>query len=81
MGNIRVNHLLCPIQIKSSAMLSKAEFKKLVLQGIPEKLPVLKPYDQNLNHAPRRKDILNKEEKKLAIKNALRYLIKNIIQF
>ena len=33
----------------------------------------LKPYDQNLNHAPKRKDILSTEEKKLAVKNALRY--------
>ena len=57
-------------------MLSKAEFKKIVLQGIPEKLPAPKPFDTTQNHAPRRKDILNKEEKKLAIKNALRYFDK-----
>ncbi|MDK2909386.1 MAG: urocanate hydratase [Bacteroidales bacterium] len=49
------------------------DFKKLILQGIPEELPAPKPYDPNVNHAPRRKDILTPEEKKLAIRNALRY--------
>jgi urocanate hydratase len=45
----------------------------LISEGIPDRLPEPKPYDQNINHAPKRKDILNTEEKKLAIKNALRY--------
>ncbi|MEW6135082.1 MAG: urocanate hydratase [Bacteroidales bacterium] len=49
------------------------DFKKLILQGIPDELPAPKPYDPNVNHAPRRKDILTPEEKKLAIRNALRY--------
>jgi urocanate hydratase len=49
------------------------EFKRLVLQGIPAELPGPKPYNPQLNHAPRRKDILNKGEKRLALKNALRY--------
>jgi urocanate hydratase len=48
-------------------------FKKAILQGIPDELPPAKPYDPTLNHAPRRKDILTPEEKKLAVKNALRY--------
>lgn len=52
------------------------EFQKSILQGIPEKLPPPKPYDKTLNHAPKRKDILSKEEKKLALKNALRYFEK-----
>jgi urocanate hydratase len=56
-----------------SKIISATEFKKLVLQGIPEKLPAEKIFDPNLNHAPKRKEILNKEEKKLAIRNALRY--------
>ena len=47
--------------------------KEEILQGIPEELPELKPYDNSVNHAPRRKDILTPEEKVLAIKNALRY--------
>ncbi|MFN3556704.1 MAG: urocanate hydratase [Bacteroidales bacterium] len=53
--------------------MSIEEFHRLVLQGIPEQLPDPKPHDPSLNHAPRRKDILSREEKKLALKNALRY--------
>ncbi len=49
------------------------QFQKSILEGIPETLPEPKPYDENINHAPVRKDILSPEEKKLAIKNALRY--------
>jgi urocanate hydratase len=45
----------------------------LISEGIPDTLPEPKQYDQNINHAPKRKDILNSEEKRLAIKNALRY--------
>lgn len=48
-------------------------FQKDILQGIPEELPDAKPLDESVSHAPKRKDILNKEEKKLALKNALRY--------
>jgi urocanate hydratase len=53
--------------------MTTADFRRMIVEGIPETLPAPKPYDQNLNHAPRRKDILSPEEKKLAIKNALRY--------
>ena len=53
--------------------MESTDFKKLILQGIPGNLPVPQPYDQEVNHAPIRKDILSKEEKKLALKNALRY--------
>ena len=48
-------------------------FKDLVTEGIPNELPTPKPYDSSINHAPKRKDILSKEEKKLALRNALRY--------
>ena len=49
-------------------------FKEEILAGIPaDRLPEAKPYDKEINHAPRRKDILTKEEKVLALKNALRY--------
>ena len=51
----------------------KASFKDQILEGIPNELPQLKPYDENINHAPKRKEILTEEEKKLALKNALRY--------
>ena len=47
--------------------------KALILAGIPSELPSQKPYDSTINHAPKRKDILTKEEKKLAVRNALRY--------
>ena len=50
-----------------------ADFKIMIAEGIPSELPALKSYDQNLNHAPKRKEILNSAEKRLAIKNALRY--------
>lgn len=49
------------------------EFKNAVLQGIPSQLPSSKPYDPKINHAPKRKEILTEEEKKLALRNALRY--------
>ncbi len=48
-------------------------FRDQILQGIPDALPEPKPYDASVNHAPRRKDILSVPEKKLAVKNALRY--------
>ena len=44
-----------------------------ILEGIPSYLPEAKPYDPEVNHAPRRKDILSRKEKALALKNALRY--------
>ena len=48
-------------------------FKEEILAGIPAELPEPQPYDKAVNHAPRRKDILTREEKMLALKNALRY--------
>lgn len=48
-------------------------FQQSILQGIPDELPRLKPYDPGINHAPKRKDILSRDEKKLALMNALRY--------
>jgi urocanate hydratase len=53
--------------------MTKDDFKKLVSEGIPVTLPPARPVDPGVNHAPRRKDILNPEEKKLALRNALRY--------
>ena len=49
------------------------EFQEAILEGIPAVLPEPRPYDKTVNHAPRRKDILTLEQKKLALKNALRY--------
>ena len=48
-------------------------FEQQILEGIPAILPAPKPYDKDINHAPKRKDILSPEERKLALRNALRY--------
>ncbi|MDD2412064.1 MAG: urocanate hydratase [Bacteroidales bacterium] len=48
-------------------------FQEEILEGIPSELPELMPFDTSVNHAPKRKEILNANEKKLALKNALRY--------
>jgi urocanate hydratase len=50
-----------------------AEFRRAIQGGIPNELPAIQPYDAAINHAPKRKAILNDEEKKLALRNALRY--------
>lgn len=55
---------------------TQLSFKDIVLQGIPSELPEFKSHDTNINHAPKRKDILSAEDKKLAIRNALRYFDK-----
>ncbi|CAM1345587.1 Urocanate hydratase [Tenacibaculum amylolyticum] len=51
-------------------------FKEQIQQGIPTVLPPKKEYDVTINHAPKRKEILTEEEKKLALQNALRYFDK-----
>lgn len=53
--------------------MTKEEFRKTVAAGIPDSLPESPAYDTEVNHAPKRKDILTAEQKKLALKNALRY--------
>lgn len=49
------------------------DFHQAVAEGIPSVLPPKRPYDTEVNHAPRRKDILTDAEKRLALRNALRY--------
>jgi urocanate hydratase len=51
-------------------------FKEQIQEGIPNILPSIKKYDLKMNHAPKRKDILSADEKKLALRNALRYFDK-----
>lgn len=51
-------------------------FKDEILQGIPNELPVKRRYRAEINHAPKRKEILTKPDKELALKNALRYFHK-----
>lgn len=48
-------------------------FKEQILQGIPKKLPPKKALNPDISRAPKRKQILSKDEKKLALRNALRY--------
>ncbi|MCT4615180.1 MAG: urocanate hydratase [Marinifilaceae bacterium] len=54
-------------------LMTKTQFQEEILTGIPEKLPARKEYEKDINHAPKRKEILTVEEKKLALRNALRY--------
>ena len=58
--------------------MTKEEFIADIRAGIPEELPALQPYDTEINHAPKRKDILTPEQKKLALRNALRYFPKRL---
>ncbi len=53
-------------------------FQEEIRAGIPAVLPKAKTYDAEINHAPKRKDILTPEEKKLALRNALRYFPKEL---
>lgn len=57
--------------------MTASDFKKQILQGIPDSLPEKKVFDKTVSHAPRRKEILSKDEKKLAVRNALRYFHPN----
>lgn len=52
-------------------------FQDQIREGIPDILPEPKPFDDSINHAPKRKSILSSEERKLALKNALRYFDKS----
>ena len=53
--------------------MNTAEFRTAIQEGIPAQLPDKKTHDRAVNHAPKRKDILSKAEKRLAVQNALRY--------
>jgi urocanate hydratase len=53
--------------------MTREQFRQAILQGIPSELPPPAVFDKGINHAPRRKEILNSNEKKLAVRNALRY--------
>ena len=48
-------------------------FKEKIEEGIPDVLPVLRAYENSVNHAPKRKEILSEFERELALRNALRY--------
>ncbi len=57
--------------------MTQVEFQQMIQEGIPSKLPPKKTYDVHINHAPKRKEILSNKEKKLALRNALRYFPEN----
>jgi len=54
-------------------MQTSTKFSELILQGLPSELPAFRPYPSQANQAPKRKNVLNVNEKKLALQNALRY--------
>jgi urocanate hydratase len=56
--------------------MSNLTFAQDIQQGIPTIIPAKKAFDPTVNHAPKRKEILSREEKKLALQNALRYFPK-----
>ena len=56
--------------------MTNEEFKATIRAGIPDVLPEPREYDKEVNHAPKRKEILTEDEKKLALRNALRYFPK-----
>ena len=56
--------------------MSQLSFAQEIQEGIPTNIPPISTWEVDVNHAPKRKDILSKEEKKLAIANALRYFPK-----
>ena len=58
-------------------MKSSSLFEQQVQEGIPSELPVYPELDLSISRAPKRKDILTTNEKKLAVRNALRYFPQN----
>ena len=58
--------------------MTKEQFQEEIRIGIPDTLPEPKAYDKEINHAPKRKEILTDKEKKLALRNALRYFPKHL---
>jgi urocanate hydratase len=61
------------MKVTSQSNTDTATFRQQILQGIPDHLPNAREYEKSVSHAPKRKDSLSPEEKKLAVRNALRY--------
>ena len=74
-SNVFITSFVIIINIEIFIVMKK-DLKNQILEGIPSELPPAKVYDKNSNHAPKRKDILTSDEKKLAVRNALRYFDK-----
>ena len=68
--------LPCLAAPKNTPAMTLQEFQADIRAGIPDYLPEPQAYDPDVNHAPRRKDILTPDQKRLALRNALRYFPK-----
>ncbi len=68
-----VTRMTSMLPLPDEEALKLSEFQQAIITGIPQKLPPPQSYESNINHAPKRKHNLTVEEKKLAVKNALRY--------
>jgi urocanate hydratase len=64
------------LTLQKNQRMSIESFHQDILQGIPKAIPGKKEYELSINHAPKRKAILSPDEKKLALRNALRYFPK-----
>ncbi|HWS60561.1 MAG TPA: hypothetical protein VN182_06495, partial [Flavobacterium sp.] len=71
--NKKVSSIQSQFAVENTINRNKMTFKEQIQQGIPSVLPQPKPFEDNINHAPKRKEILSEDEKKLALRNALRY--------
>ena len=61
------------MKVTSQSKIDTATFRQQIQQGITDQLPPAREYEKSVSHAPKRKDSLSPEEKKLAVRNALRY--------
>lgn len=61
------------MSVETQSQITQSDFQRTLTEGIPPSLPSPRPIDPAVSHAPKRKDILTREEKKLALRNALRY--------
>jgi len=68
-----VNHVVIFVKNNPMSPIPDSEFSKSISKGIPSEIPSPRAYEPEVNHAPVRKEILNPGEKKLAVRNALRY--------
>ena len=51
--------------------------RSCILEGIPNDIPSHPGIDSNIVHAPARRQVLTNDEKRLALRNALRYFPHN----
>lgn len=73
----KVNRPFICLHLTKHFCMTLTEFQNDIRQGIPAQIPPKKDFESAINHAPKRKEILNETEKQLALRNALRYFPKN----